>query len=176
MPRKKRPLDVIEWIILHHTASTDKYSTHETLAAHLAATNLGYHYTVDDDAVFASKAAGADGKWTFKQQAPLDEVVWGAAGANWNAAHIAIDGNSITTPPTADEKRCAVQLAATVAKNLGWKKADVLGTATKPSRLQTHRWVGLNLSTPRYSTECPGPPLEAWMDEYRREVAAFLPA
>jgi hypothetical protein len=38
-----RPLAAIEWIIVHHTASADRYSTHDTLAEHQAATNLGYH-------------------------------------------------------------------------------------------------------------------------------------
>jgi hypothetical protein len=38
-----RPLAAIEWIIVHHTGSADRYSTHDTLAEHQAATNLGYH-------------------------------------------------------------------------------------------------------------------------------------
>lgn len=173
--RQARPLAAIEWIIIHHTASADAYSTHESLAVHLKATNLGYHYTIDDDAVFQSKAAGRDGKWTFKQQAPLTEVVWGAAGCNYAGAHVAVDGNS-DKMLTEDEKTCLVQIVASVAKQLGWTKADVLGAKTKPSRVQGHRFVGTHISPTKYGTACPGEALIAFLPELRRRVAAYLPA
>ena len=93
--RQKRPLSAIKYIVIHHTASADAYSTHETLAAHQKATGFGYHATVDDDAALKNKAAGKDGAATWKQQTPLDEV------------------------------DLAVQILAAWAKKLGWRKADV---------------------------------------------------
>lgn len=169
-----RPLSAIEWIIVHHTASADKWSTHDTLAEHQRATNLGYHATIDDDAVFQSKAAGHDGKWTFKQQAPLTVKVNGAAGGNYAGAHVAIDGNSDQLV-TEDEKTCLVQVVASWCKQLGWTKADALGTKTKPSRIQGHRFVGLHVSATKYGTACPGEALIAFLPELRRRVAAYLP-
>jgi hypothetical protein len=169
-----RPLSAIEWIIVHHTASADKWSTHDTLAEHQAATNLGYHATIDDDAVFQSKAAGHDGKWTWKMQAPLTQKVNGAAGCNYAGAHVAIDGNS-DKMLTEDEKTCLVQVVAGWCKQLGWTKADVLGAKTKPSRIQGHRFVGLHISATKYGTACPGEALIDFLPELRRRVAAYLP-
>lgn len=176
MQRQKRPLAAIQWIIVHHSASADAYSTHETLDEHLKATNLGYHVSVDDDLVFKAKAAGHDGKFTFKAHAPLDEVVWGAAGCNYNGAHVSIDGNSLVNPPTEDEKTAVVQVIASWCKQLGWKKADVLGTKTKPSRIQGHAYVGTHISAKKYGTACPGKPVIDWLPECRVRVAAYLPA
>lgn len=168
MSRQKRLTSDILYLVLHHTASNDKYSTHASLDHHLKATNLGYHVTVDDDMVFAAKAAGHDGKFTFKQHVPDNEVVWGAAGCNYNGWHIAIDGNSQVNPPTDDEKYAVVQILATKAKLLGWRKKDVV-------RIVSHNWVGTHLSKPRYVTECPGKPLLDWMPTLRAKVAAYLP-
>lgn len=170
-----RPLSAIEWIIVHHTASADQWSTHDTLADHQEATNLGYHATIDDDAVFRSKAAGRDGKWTWRMQAPLTEKVNGAAGANWNAAHVAVDGNSDQLL-TDDERACLVQVVAGWCKQLGWTKADVLGTKLRPSRIQGHRFVGTHISPTKYGTACPGEALIDFLPELRRRVAAYLPA
>ena len=176
MVREKRPLSAITCIVLHHAGSADKWSTHETLHQHLLATNLGYHATVDDDEVFKSKAAGHDGKWTWKVQAPLTEVVWGAAGCNYHGAHISVDGNSGVTGVTEDEKTCVVQITVAWCKQFGWKKKDVLGDKNGVgSRLITHNYVGLHISPKRYVTECPGKPLIDWMPEYRARVAAYLP-
>lgn len=174
MTRAKRPIAAIKFIVLHHTASADRYSTHETLAEHLKATGLGYHVTVDDDLALQAKAAGSDGKFTFKQQAPDDEVVWGAAGCNFNGWHIAIDGNTKERPPTDDEKHAVVQIIAAKARAWGWRKGDVLGTRTAPSRIVGHYYVGSHISAKRYGTECPGPPLIAWLPELRVAVAAYL--
>ena len=169
MTRQKRPLSAIKYIVIHHSASADKYSTHDTLAEHLKATNLGYHITIDDDAVFTAKVAGEDGKYTFRQQAPDDEVVWGAAGCNYNGWHVSIDGNSQVNPPTKDEIHALVQVIAAKAKAWGWKKADV-------GRIVTHNHVGLHISVSRYMTECPGKPIIALVPEIRERVAAYLPA
>ncbi len=175
MTRQKRTVADIKYMVLHHTASNDRYSTHEILAEHLKATGLGYHVTVDDDAVFQAKAAGADGKFTWKQQAPDDEVVWGAAGCNYSGWHISIDGNSQETPVTDDEKHAVVQIMAAKAKAWGWRKGDVLGTRTQGSRIVGHNYVGTHISKTRYGTECPGRPLIAWIPELRIRVAAYLP-
>lgn len=169
MSRQKRKLSDIKYLVLHHTASNDKYSTHSTLDGHLAATGLGYHVTVDDDAVFKAKAAGSDGAFTFKQHAPDDEVVWGAAGCNFNGWHIAIDGNSQQNHPTDDEIHAVVQILATKAKLLGWRKQDA-------ARIVGHNYVGLHLSAKRYATECPGKPLIALLPSIRERVARYLPA
>ena len=166
--RQKRPLSAIRYIVIHHTASADAYSTHETLALHQKATGFGYHATVDDDAALKAKAAGKDGSATWKQQTPLDEVVWGAAGCNYNALHLSFDGNTNTAPPTDDEAHLAVQILAAWAKKLGWRKKDV-------ERLVTHNYVGLHLSAKRYVTECPGHALIQLMPDLRRRVAAYLP-
>lgn len=164
MTRQKRPLDAIKYIVVHHTASNDKYSTHESLDGHIQKTNLGYHVTVDDD-----KGSGADGYASFRRHVPDDEVVWGAAGCNYNGWHIAIDGNSQVTPPTEDEKNTVVQVVATICKRLGWKKRDVV-------RIVTHNYVGLVLSSKKYVTECPGKPIINWMPELRDRVSAYLPS
>lgn len=167
--RQKRPLSAIKYLVLHHTASNDRYSTHDSLDAHQRATGLGYHVTIDDDAVFQSKAAGADGEFTFKQHAPDDEVVWGAAGGNYNGWHLAIDGNSQTNHPTEDELHAAVQVLAAKAKKLGWRKADV-------ARIVGHNYIGTHVSAKRYVTECPGKPLIALLPSIRERVSAYLPA
>jgi hypothetical protein len=169
MTRQKRPLTAIKYLVVHHTASADAYSTHETLDAHQRATGLGYHATIDDDAALKAKAAGADGKFTFKQHAPLDEVVWGAAGCNYNGAHVAIDGNGLIAPPTNDEVYALVQVLATWAKQLGWKKSDV-------GRIVGHDYIGKHVSATRYITECPGKPIIALLPAIRARVAAYLPA
>lgn len=169
MQRQKRPLSAIKYLVVHHTASNDKYSTHETLAAHQAATGFGYHATIDDDLVFTMKGAGKDGRYTFKQHAPLEEVVWGAAGCNYNGAHVSIDGNSLVAPPTDDEVFALVQILAAWAKRLGWKKKDV-------GRIITHNHVGLHVSATKYVTECPGASIIALMPSIRERVAAYLPA
>lgn len=169
MSRQVRKTSDIQYIVLHHTASNDKYSTHETLDEHLRATNLGYHVTIDDDLVFKAKAAGNDGKFTFKQHVPDYEVVWGAAGCNFHGWHIAIDGNSQVNPPTDDEKFAVVQVIAAKAKLLGWRKVDV-------RRIVSHQWVGQHISTPQYVTECPGKPLLEWLPVLRTRVAAYLPS
>lgn len=173
MTRQKRSLSDIHWLVLHHTASNDKYSTHDTIAAHQAATGLGYHGLVDDDAVFKAKAAGADGHADFGMLAPLDEVVWGAAGCNFNGAHLSVDGNSLTTGVTDDEVNAVIQVFAAWAKKLGWKKADVLGPKSK---IIPHSYVGTHISATRYVTECPGAPLVAKLPYIRERVASYLPA
>jgi hypothetical protein len=168
MTRVKRPLSAIQWVVIHHTASNDKYSTHETLDEHLKVTNLGYHVTVDDDLALTIKGAGADSKFTFKQHVPDDEVVWGAAGGNYHGWHISIDGNSLLKPPTEDEKFAVVQIVAQKVKRWGWKKKDVW-------RIVTHNYIGIHVSKPPYSTECPGLPTIEWMPELRKRVANYLP-
>ena len=168
MSRQKRPLSAIRYIVIHHTASNDAYSTHETLAAHQRATGFGYHATVDDDEAIRNKAAGSDGRATWKQQTPLDEVVWGAAGCNFNALHLAFDGNTSTAPPTDDEVHLAVQILAAWCRKLGWRRSDV-------GRIVTHNHVGLHISARRYVTECPGRALIALMPSIRSRVAAYLP-
>jgi len=167
--RQTRLTRDIKWLVVHHTASNDKYSTHETLDEHLKATNLGYHVTIDDDLVYKAKAAGSDGKFTFKQHVPDNEVVWGAAGCNFHGWHIAIDGNSNVNPPTEDEKHAVVQVLAAKAKLLGWRKTDV-------GRIVSHQHVGQYISATRYGTECPGKPLIDWMPSLRERVAAYLPS
>lgn len=169
MTRQKRPLSAILYLVLHHSASNDRYSTHETLDAHLKATNLGYHATIDDDAVFAAKAAGSDKQFTFKQHVPLEEVVWGAAGCNYNGAHLSVDGNSSTTGVTDDEVFAVIQVFAAWAKRLGWKKRDV-------ARIVSHQYVGTHISATRYGTECPGTALLAKLPYIREQVAKYLPA
>ena len=168
MTRQKRLTSDIKYLVLHHTASNDAYSTHESLDAHLKATNLGYHVSIDDDMAFKAKSAGHDGKFTFKQHVPDNEVVWGAAGCNFNGWHLSVDGNSQVSPPTDDEKNAVVQVFAAKAKLLGWKKADV-------ARIVTHAYVGTHISAKKYGTECPGKPLIDWMPECRIRVAAYLP-
>lgn len=168
MTRQKRPLAAIKWLVLHHSASNDKYSTHETLDAHLLATNLGYHASIDDDAVFKAKEAGHDGKFTFKQHVPLEEVVWGAAGCNYNGAHLSVDGNTSTTGATDDEVFAVIQVFAAWAKRLGWKKRDV-------ARIISHNYVGTSISQPRYVTVCPGSALIAKLPHIREQVAKYLP-
>ena len=168
MTRQKRLTSDIKYLVLHHTASNDRYSTHASLDHHLRATNLGYHVTIDDDMVFAAKAAGNDKKFTFFQHVPDNEVVWGAAGCNYNGWHLAIDGNSQTAYPTADELFAVVQVFASKAKLLGWKKKDVV-------RIVSHQQVGLTISPTKYVTECPGLPLIDWMPTLRAKVAAYLP-
>lgn len=169
MTRQKRPLSAITKIVVHHAGSNDKYSTHESLAEHIKATNLGYHMTVDDDAVFKSKEAGSDGKATFKQQVPDDEVVWGAAGCNYNGWHISIDGNSETTGVTNDEINCLVQIIASKCKQWGWDK----DRARK--NIITHQYVGLSISRPRYMTACPGNPIIFRMPSIIERVCSYLP-
>ena len=168
LKRQHRLTSDIKYIVVHHTASNDPTSSHSSLATHLFHTNLGYHVTVDDDAVFKAKGAGNDGKFTFKQQVPDNEVVWGASGCNFNGWHIAIDGNSLVHPPTEDEKFAVVQIIATKAKLFGWRKKDV-------NRIITHQYVGTHLSPKPYSTACPGKPIIDWMPELRTRVAAYLP-
>ena len=168
MTRKKRLTSDIKYLVLHHTASADAYSSHDSLDAHLRATNLGYHVTVDDDMALKAKAAGSDGHFTFRQHVPDNEVVWGAAGCNYNGWHLAIDGNSQVKYPTADELHAVVQIFATKAKLLGWRKKDV-------SRIVSHNYVGLHISPTKYVTECPGLPLIDWMPTLRAKVAAYLP-
>ena len=166
--RQQRPLSAIKYLVVHHTASSDAYSTHDSLDAHQRATGLGYHATIDDDLALKMRAAGKDGRWTFRQHAPLTEVVWGAAGCNYNGAHVSIDGNSQVAPPTDDEVFALVQVLAAWAKQLGWQKRDV-------SRIVTHNYVGLNISATRYGTECPGKPIIAMMPAIRERVAVYLP-
>lgn len=166
--RQKRHLSDIKWLVLHHTAANDPYSTHETLDAHLQQTNLGYHATVDDDAVFKAKAAGSDGKFTFKEHVPLTEVVWGAAGCNFNGAHLSVDGNSELTPPTKDEIHAVIQIFATWAKRLGWRKRDV-------AKIVSHKFVGLNISATKYVTACPGRHWIELMPYIRDRVSTYLP-
>ena len=171
MQRGKRTLSALKKhgrVVVHHAGSTDHNSNHETLAAHLKATNLGYHYTVDDDAVFKSKAAGSDGRWTFKQQAPLTDIVWGATGCNEHGIHVSIDGNSITTGVTDDEKTCLAQIIVAIFQQMGWTKKDLW-------RIVTHQYVGLHISYTKYFTECPGPPIINWMPECIRRVGTYLP-
>jgi hypothetical protein len=169
LTRQTRPLSAIKYMVLHHAGSADQWSTHESLDAHLKATNLGYHVSIDDDAVFKAKAAGHDGKFTFKQHAPLTEVVWGAAGCNYNGAHLSVDGNSSTTGVTEDEVFAVVQVLASWAKQLNWKKADV-------ARIIGHNHVGKHISSPRYVTECPGRALTDLLPQIRERVAKYLPA
>lgn len=167
--RQKRLTSDIKYLVLHHTASGDGYSTHDTLDAHLKLTGLGYHVTVDDDMALRANAAGHDGKFTFKQHVPDNEVVWGAAGCNWHGWHLAIDGNSLVAPPTPDEIHAVVQIFTAKARLLGWRKKDVV-------RIVTHQHIGLHISAKRYVTECPGPAIIALMPEIQRRVAAYLPA
>ena len=177
MPRQKRPISAITTVVIHHSvAGDDKHSTHETLNAHIEHTNYGYHVTIDDDDVFKNKAAGFDGKATFKQQVPDDEVVWGAMGCNYNGWHIAIDGNTGRTGVTKDEIETLIQVVATKVRRWGWTKADVLGTKTRPSRIQTHNYIGRFVSRTKYVTECPGKPVIDLMDYIRQRIASYLPA
>ena len=168
MSRPSRPLSEIRWVVIHHTASNDKYSTHNTLDEHLRATNLGYHVTVDDDLALTVAGAGKDSHYTFKQHVPDDEVVWGAAGCNYHGWHIAIDGNSLLKAPTEDEIHAVVQVIATKLKRWGWGKKDV-------GDIISHNHVGLHVSNPKYVTECPGLPIIDRLPEIRRRVAAYLP-
>jgi hypothetical protein len=92
-----------------------------------------------------------------------------------HGAHVAVDGNSDELI-TEDEKTCLVQVIASWCRQLGWTQADVLGTATRPSRIQGHRYVGLHISATKYVTACPGEALTAFLPELRRRVAAYLPA
>lgn len=163
MQRQVRSLSAIKYIVVHHTASNDQYSTHESLDKHIQQTNLGYHVTVDDD-----KGTGTDGFASFKRHVPDNEVVWGAAGCNYNGWHIAFDGNSLIKPPTEDEKNTMVQIIATTAKRLGWHKQDVVC-------IVTHNHIGKHVSKERYITECPGTPVIEWMPELRKRVAEYLP-
>ena len=169
MQRQKRRISDITDIVLHHSASRDEYSTHETLDAHLRATNLGYHVSVDDDAVFKSKAAGHDGKATFKQHVPDDEVVWGAAGCNFHGWHLSFDGNSDTMPPTHDEVETAIQIIAAKCRKFGWNKAYAR------KHIITHQYVGRFISVTKYGTACPGAGVKAVLAYIIDRVCSYLP-
>ena len=167
--RQHRVIADIKYIVVHHSGAPDPTSNHSSLAQHLFHTNLGYHGVVDDDAVFKSKAAGHDGKAIYKQMCPDNEVVWGAAGCNFNGWHVSIDGTSGIYGVTKDEIECLIQVIATKCKQFGWKKEYAR------KHIVTHQWVGLHLSTSKYKTECPGEPIIDQMPYIIERVCSYLP-
>lgn len=154
-----RPTNSIGWVVVHHSAANDLYSTPDTLKAERRNRGEGYNFIIDD----------VGGKTVAVQDALDTTISNGVYGINTSSWNICIDGNFEHQHPSAGELHALVQVIATKVRGWGWRKTDVI-------KIIGHQYAGLYLSAKRYGTACPGRNLIALLPEIRRRVAVYLPA
>lgn len=160
-----RPLNSIEYLVIHHPVGA--YDV-DDFRREFAARHEGYNAVVVDD------RDPYNGQSTFAELLPMTTISNGTYGINyqaWNVCVVKGNGNFETTPVTmADDcVKKLVQVLATKARLLGWRKKDV-------SRIVGHQFAGLYLSSVRYGTACPGRNMIALIPQIRLAVARYLPA
>ena len=137
-----------DYIVIHHSAGN------ETLSA--LAAEKKYHFVVHQ---------AADGSVTWRQSVPCDMASgYAVGGFNSRSCSICVIGNFNERKPSSACLDLLVQICA--ARCRAW--------GIPASRIVSHGFVGRNLVSVRYSTECCGRNLEAQLRGLQDRVARYL--
>ncbi len=149
-------IHTVQYLVLHHTAANKNTTTVADLIAERERRNEGYNKIIEE----------RDGVVTVTQDVPDGYISNGTYGLNQISQAIAVNDNFEINVPSDAVVEKVIQVLATMAKRLGWRKG-------MSHMIIGHQQAG-KISAEKYGTACPGKHMIAKIPYIRGRVEAYL--